>query len=313
MLAIETQGLAKFYGRSRGIIDLDLQVEEGEIFGFIGPNGAGKSTTIRTLLNFIHPTRGRATIFGQDCVRETRQIKRSVGYLSSEVSYYDDLTVRDLLEYSARFYSSVQGRDSGQSGKGNTRFGEISKRGRELAVLLQVELDQRIESLSLGNRKKVGIIQALQHQPRLLILDEPTSGLDPLIQARFFEILEEENRRGTTIFFSSHILSEVQRLCHRVGIIKEGRLIQVEEVEKLRSSHYRKVKVEFATPTQATAFTLPGAQNLMVMHRTAEFLYQDQVRSLLQALANLDILNLWVEEPSLEEVFLHYYEGKDGQ
>ncbi|MCL4423977.1 MAG: ABC transporter ATP-binding protein [Firmicutes bacterium] len=180
-------------------------------------------------------------------------------------------------------------------------------------MLLQVELDQRIGSLSLGNRKKVGIIQALQHRPRLLILDEPTSGLDPLIQARFFEVLEEENRRGTTIFFSSHILSEVQRLCHRVGIIKEGRLIQVEEVEKLRSSHYRKVKVEFATPTQAVAFTFPGAQNLRIIDRTVEFLYQDQARSLLQALANLDILNLWIEEPSLEEVFLHYYEGKDGQ
>jgi len=171
MFAIETSRLTKFYGAARGIIDVDLQVKEGEIFGFIGPNGAGKSTTIRTLLNFIFPTRGQATIFGHDCVRDSRIIKGLVGYLPAEVHYYDDMTVRDLLVYSASFYPQ-----------------DSSARQKELADRLELEMDRRIESLSLGNRKKVGIVQALQHRPRLLILDEPTSGLDPLMQARFFDI-----------------------------------------------------------------------------------------------------------------------------
>lgn len=182
-----------------------------------GCNGAGKTTTIRLLLNFIFPTRGRARIFGMDCVEKSREIKRQVGYLPGEVGYYGDMRVKDLLAYSERFYGK-----------------DCSGRGRELAEALDLDLEARIENLSLGNKKKVGIAQALLHSPRLLILDEPTGGLDPLIQKRFFDLLGAENRRGVTIFFSSHVLSEVQKFCHRVGIIKEGRILRVGDIERLR-------------------------------------------------------------------------------
>jgi len=292
---IQTRGLTKFYGQSRGIIDLDLTVDEGEIFGFIGPNGAGKSTTIRTLLDFIHPTRGSASIFGLDCQRDTREIKRHIGYIPSEVSYYDDMRVRDLLAYSARFYP-----------------GDHATRLKELADIFEVELDRKIEDLSFGNRRKVAILQALQHRPKLLICDEPTAGLDPLMQARFFRVLTEENQRGTTIFFSSHILSEVQRLCHRVGIIKEGRLMRVEDIDKLRASRYRKVKVELGSPDRAAAFRPAGADDLRVHDNTVEFLYHGKVNGLLRALAEAaDLENVWMEEPSLEEIFMHYYEKEE--
>ena len=194
-LIIETTGLTKYYGKARGIEDVALQVNEGEIYGFIGPNGAGKSTAIRTLLNLIFPTRGSAKIFGLDCVKDSWAIKQLVGYLPAEVNYYDDMTVADLFSYSARFYGK-----------------DCTKRTAELVELFSVDTKKRIDSLSLGNKKKVGIIQALLHKPKLLILDEPTSGLDPLMQKHFHDLLREENQQGTSIFFSSHVLGEVQKL-----------------------------------------------------------------------------------------------------
>lgn len=293
MQAIETKNLTKFYGKSRGITDVDLSVNEGEIFGFIGPNGAGKSTTIRTLLGFIHPTGGTAEIFGKNCFRETREIKKDIGYLPSEVNYYDDMRIKDLLGYSQRFYN-----------------GNFEKRTKELCDVFEVDVNKKIDSLSLGNRKKVAIIQSLLHGPKLLILDEPTSGLDPLMQNRFFEVLLEENKKGTTIFFSSHFLSEVQKLCHRVAIIKEGKILKVEEVEKLRSQTFRKVKIEFASPD--SKMNLKGVANLQSKGKLTEFLYNDKIDSLVKELAKDEIENLWIEEPSLEEIFMHYYEG-DGK
>ncbi|HEY3316429.1 MAG TPA: ABC transporter ATP-binding protein [Bacillota bacterium] len=293
--AIQTSDLTKYYGKSRGIVGLNLKVGEGEFFGFIGPNGAGKSTTIRTLLDFIHPTKGTASIFGLDCQRDTREIKKDVGYIPSEVAYYDDMRVRDLLDYSAKFYP-----------------GDHTPRMKELATLFEVELDRRIEDLSFGNRRKVAILQALQHRPKVLVCDEPSAGLDPLMQSRFFKVLEEENQRGTTIFFSSHILSEVQRLCHRVGIIKDGRLLRVEDIDKLRTSRYRKVKVELGSPDRAAAFKPAGADDLKVHDRTVEFLYRGKINGLLRTLAEApDLENVWMEEPSLEEIFLHYYEREE--
>lgn len=291
MEAIETRGLTKYYGKSRGVIDLNLTVAEGEVFGFIGPNGAGKSTTIKTLLNFIRPTSGKASIFGHDCVSDPLAVKRLVGYVPAEVNYYEDMTARELLAYSAEF----SGRDCGA-------------RSRELADLFEVELDKRIENLSTGNRRKIALVQALQHAPQLLILDEPTTGLDPLMQARFFEALATEHQRGATIFLSSHILSEVQRICGRVGIIKEGRLIRVETIEKLRGSQYKRVKLEFGADEAARAFNLAGVQSPVITGRTVEFLYRGQVPALLQTAAALNLTNCWLEEPSLEEVFMHYYE-----
>ena len=227
MYAIETRKLTKYYGKARGIIDLNLEIEEGEVFGFIGPNGAGKSTTIRTLIGLIFPISGSAKVLGMDAVTETKEIKKQIGYMPSEIHYYCKMDVRELLSYSSRFYESG----------GASRI-------EELAKTFELDLERKIIDLSLGNQKKVAIIQSLVHHPRLLILDEPTSGLDPLMQAKFFSILKEENKRGTTVFFSSHTLSNVQKICRRVGIIKEGRIVAVEDIAGLRKKQLRKVQVE---------------------------------------------------------------------
>ncbi len=205
MSVIEVNHLTKYYGKARGIVDVSFQVEEGEIFGFIGPNGAGKSTTIRLLLSLIHPTSGSATIFGKDCIKYGPELRQDIGYLPSEVFYYERMKVIDLLKYSASFYPK-----------------DCTQRMHELAELMELELNRRIEDLSYGNRKKVGIVQGLLHQPKLLFLDEPTAGLDPLMQRKFFQLIREENQRGVTVFFSSHILGEVQRMCNRVGHHQRG-------------------------------------------------------------------------------------------
>lgn len=290
MYILETENLTKYYGKSRGIVDVNLQLSEGEVFGFIGPNGAGKTTTIRLLLNFIFPTRGRARVFGLDCVERSKEIKRQVGYLPGEVGYYGDMRVKDLFAYSERFY----GRD-------------CSGRYRKLAEALDLNLDARIENLSLGNKKKVGIVQALLHSPRLLILDEPTSGLDPLVQKRFFDLLGEENRRGVTIFFSSHVLSEVQRFCHRVGIIKEGRILRVDDIETLRGQQFKKVSVTLKDPSQEFSIQLPGVRDFVNDNGTYRFLFNGDVDALIKELAGRGVANLYLEEPALEEVFMHYY------
>ncbi len=200
MSIIEVSKLTKYYGKSRGIVDVSFKVEEGEIFGFIGPNGAGKSTTIRLLLSLIHPTSGSATVFGKDVVTHGPEIRRDIGYLPSEVFYYEGMKVIDLLKYSASFYDC-----------------DCTQRMHELSDIMELELNRRISDLSYGNKKKVGIVQGLLHSPKLLFLDEPTSGLDPLMQRKFFDLIRKENTRGVTVFFSSHILGEVQRLCTRVG------------------------------------------------------------------------------------------------
>ena len=218
---IALNGLTKSYGKHRGISDLSFSVNAGEIFGFIGPNGAGKSTTIRTLMGLIRPTGGSATIFGLDCQTQASEIARNVGYLPSEDSYYENMKVHQLLQYTADLYGM-----------------DCWSRVNDLAARLDLDLYRRISDLSLGNRKKVGIVSALITSPKLVIMDEPTSGLDPLIQQVFYEILAEENRRGTTIFLSSHVLSEVQRLCDRAAILKDGRLVGIQSIKELRESGY---------------------------------------------------------------------------
>ena len=222
MAIIETKKLTKYYGKSRGIIDVDLSINEGEIFGFIGPNGAGKSTTIRLLLSLIKPSYGSATIFGLDCQKAYQEIHKEIGYLPSEVFYYDNMKVKDLLNYSASFYQK-----------------DCKARIKELAARLDVDLNMKIDNLSYGNKKKVGIIQGLLHSPKLIILDEPTGGLDPLMQQTFFDILKEENEKGATILFSSHILSEVQKLCDRVAIIKEGKIVRIDTMSSLKEDSNR--------------------------------------------------------------------------
>ena len=289
MKIIETLNLTKYYGKSRGVIDVNLEVNKGEIFGFIGPNGSGKSTTIRTLLNLIFPTKGEAKIFGMDCIKDSKTIRKDIGYLPSEVNYYDDMKVKDLLEYSGKFYT-----------------GDYTKRINELADILDLDLNKKIEDLSTGNKKKTAIIQAMLHKPKLLILDEPTGGLDPLMQNTFFELINEENKRGVTIFFSSHILSEVQKMCDRVAIIKEGKILKVEDIEELRKNKFKNIKIEFKNSKDAD-LDIEGIIDKEKTDKNVRFLYNGNINSLFASIANKDVNDVNIEDPSLEEMFIHYY------
>jgi ABC-2 type transport system ATP-binding protein len=295
MYMIDTQGLTKYYGKSRGIIDLDLKIEQGEIFGFIGPNGAGKSTTIRILLGLIFPSSGSGRIFGLDIVKDTKEIKKKIGFMPSEVNYYEKMDVHELLRYSANFYET-----------------DCESRIVELADTFDLDLDRKIIDLSRGNQKKVSILQCLIHQPPILILDEPTSSLDPLMQAKFFDILREENSKGTTIFFSSHTLSEVQKMCRRVGIIKEGKIIAVEDIDNLRKKQLRKIQLEFTQPAKIDEIDCPGIIDPQTDKNNLFFLFSGTMNDFLHALAGKDIEDLIIEEPTLEEIFMHYYSEEKG-
>ncbi len=297
MNVIETTKLTKYYGKSRGIIDVDMTVEEGEIYGFIGPNGAGKSTTIRTLLGLIYPTSGSATVFGKDCIKFGPEIRQQVGYLPSEVFYYDDMRAVDLLKYSASFY------------KMDPKAAE--KRINELAQLFDLDLKKKIDDLSYGNKKKVGIIQGLAHSPKLIILDEPTGGLDPLIQQQFFHLLKEENTKGATVLFSSHILSEVQKICDRVAIIKEGTIIKVEQIKTLLENATKRFRLEMVDEPVASTFEIEGVSDLAVANHSVGFLFRGHINSITKIIAEQDLLDLQVEEPDLEEIFLHYYQKEE--
>lgn len=290
MYVIETRSLTKFYGKDRGIIDLDLEIEPGEIFGFIGPNGAGKSTTIRTLLGLIFPTSGSGKIFGLDIVKDSKEIKKQIGFMPSEVHFYEKMEVHELLDYSANFYEA-----------------DCKSTIAELAETFDLDLDKKIEDLSRGNQKKVAILQSLIHKPSLLILDEPTSGLDPLMQAKFFDLLKEENKKGTTIFFSSHTLSEVQKMCRRVGIIKQGKIVAVEDIESLRKKQLRKIQIEFNHPAKTGEIGCPGIIDPVTERNSLFFLFSGTMNDLLRALAGKNIQDLIIEEPTLEEIFMHYY------
>lgn len=296
MDVIKIDKLTKYYGKSRGIVDVSFDVNEGEIFGFIGPNGAGKSTTIRLLLGLIFPSSGSATIFGKDCIAHGPEIRRDIGYLPSEVFYYDKMKVIDLLKYSASFYKK-----------------DCTKRLHELAEIMELGLNRRIEDLSYGNKKKVGIVQGLLHEPRLIILDEPTSGLDPLMQKKFFNIIQEENqKKGATILFSSHILSEVQQICNRVGIIKEGSIIKIEDMSNLKSDNYKKIIIRTNGSTEQTGtskvfLSLSGVTELVEEQNELRFFYKGNINILIQIISGIPIRDLRIEEPTLEEIFMHYY------
>jgi ABC-2 type transport system ATP-binding protein len=294
MNVIETNKLTKSYGGARGIIDIDLDVQEGEIFGFIGPNGAGKSTTIRTLLGLIHPSSGSATIFGKGITEHGPEIRADIGYLPSEVFYYDNMKVIDLLRYSASFYDKDKK--------------TIEARIKQLANDLDLALNKKIDDLSYGNKKKVGIVQGLLHEPKLIILDEPTGGLDPLMQQKFFDLLRAENKRGATILFSSHNLTEVQKMCDRVAIIKEGKLIKIEKISDLVDNTYKRIHLESTKRVESAYFKgLSGINDLSVEGTTISFLYNGPINAVIKKLGGLDLRNLLVTEPDLEEIFLHYY------
>ena len=286
MKTIETNKLTKYYGKSRGIIDLDLAVEQGEFFGFIGPNGAGKSTTIRTLLGLIQPTTGSARILGKDILTEKEAILAQVGYLPSEAMFYSGMRVKDVIKLSA-----------------DLRKKDCRKEADNLCRRLDLDTSKKVEELSFGNRKKVSIVCALQHKPAVCILDEPTSGLDPLMQREFFSILKERHEQGTTIFLSSHILSEIQRNCTRAAIIREGRIIACDSVEVLGRTNAKRIHIQ----GDLDLSSLSGIKDLKRSEHGMSFLFGGDINELIRALSGQDIHDLSIAEPDLEEIFMHYY------
>lgn len=291
MEIIKTTKLTKYYGKARGIIDLDLSVEQGEFFGFIGPNGAGKSTTIRTLLGLIAPTLGSAMIFGKDVTKEKESILQDIGYLPSEALFYPGMKVKDVFKFSA-----------------DMRKRDCSAESKLLCERLQLDVSRKIDELSFGNRKKVAIVCALQHRPNLLVLDEPTGGLDPLMQKEFFDILRERNKEGATIFLSSHVLSEIQRNCTCAAIIRDGRIIACNSVDVLSKTSAKRITVHGIVNLEH----LGGVRDRKDSENSLSFLYSGDMNSLLRTLSSGQVNDLTVTEPDLEEVFLHYYE-KDGE
>ncbi|MGE5528294.1 MAG: ABC transporter ATP-binding protein [Patescibacteria group bacterium] len=294
MSAIELANLRKEYRNGRGIHGLTLQVERGEIFGFLGPNGAGKSTTIRTLLGLLTPQEGRAWVAGRDIVADSVGVRRVTGYLPSENTLYTNM-----------------------SGEENIRFAlEVRKAlprlaaARELARRLEVDLRPKLRSLSHGQRQKVAIIAALAHDPEVLILDEPTTGLDPLVQETFFDLLRAEQAAGKTVFMSSHVLSEVEALCGRVGIIRDGLLVEVNQVEALRQNRVKRLDVTFrGTPPDAARWA--GVSEVAADGRRVRFAYHGQMQALLKILAAEDVQDLTVNDPSLEEIFRAFYQDAE--
>lgn len=291
MDVIKTANLTKYYGKARGIIDLNLTVAKGEFFGFIGPNGAGKSTTIRTLLGLIAPSSGSATVFGKDVTKEKVSVLRDIGYLPSEALFYGGMKVKDVLKLSA-----------------DLRKKDCTAEAKLLCERLQLDTSRKIDELSFGNRKKVAIVCALQHRPELLVLDEPTSGLDPLMQKEFFDILQERNKEGATIFLSSHILSEIQRNCTRAAIIRDGKIIACDSVDDLSKTSAKRITVHGIIDLEH----LCGIRDRKDTENSVSFLYSGDMNSLLRTLSSCQVDDLTVTEPDLEEIFLHYYE-KEGE
>lgn len=270
--AIEICNLTKFYGKHRGVNGISLSVKKGDIFGFLGPNGAGKSTTIRSMLGMLKFQEGEIRLLQMDAVKQQKEILQQVGYMPSETMFYPGMKVKDVIKFAAQ-----------------ARKKDCADEAERICNILEVNLEKRIEELSLGNRKKVSIVCAMQHRPELLILDEPTSGLDPLMQEAFFKLILEYNSQGTTCFLSSHVLSEVKSYCRNAAIIKDGEIIRADSVENLSKSNMRRVKVrEFG--------------------KEQEFVHTGSVKELLEKLDGREIEDLLIEEPSLDELFMHYYE-----
>ena len=289
--AIQTKGLTKDYGAGRGLFDLDLDVAEGEIFGYLGPNGAGKTTTIRLLMGLVHASRGSATVFGLDAMRQSVDVKRLVGYMPGELPQFGGLRGRDIAGHFAALRGAV---DQG--------------RVKEICGRLDLDLGLKFREYSTGNKRKLGILLAFMHKPRLLVLDEPTSGLDPLNQQEFYKLVREAKAGGATVFLSSHVLSEVEHVCERVGIIRHGRLVEVSRLEDLHEMRVRRIEVEFAGDAQPQLLAaLPGIENLESNHHRLTFTLRGSFEPVADALAGHHVVNLVSHEPNLEEVFLAYY------
>jgi len=288
---IVTEGLTKYYGKTPGIVDLDLKVGQGEIFGFLGPNGAGKTTTIRTLLDFIRPTKGKITIFGLDSHKESVMIKKRVGYLPGELELYKKLRGIELL----RFFSNLRGRVDW-------------KYVEKLAAVLEFDMSKPVKTLSSGNKHKLGLIQAFMHQPDLLILDEPTIGLDPLMQQKFYRLLLESKAGGQTVFISSHILPEVERVCDHVGFIRHGKLVDVFEISELKKHALRQIEIHFAEEVSQDDFAgLSGIKDISVTNNILSCTVSGSLDAVIKAAAKFTVNNIISREPNLEDIFLTYY------
>ena len=289
MNVIETNKLSKTYGKRRGVENISLEVKEGEIYGFVGPNGAGKSTTIRLLLNFIYPVSGSGKIFNKDIVKESKEIKKLIGYVPSEVRFYDDMKVKEIIEYACSFYEKVN-------------MDEIYT----LCDVFEMDLHKKMRELSLGNKKKVAIVQALVNNPKLIILDEPTGGLDPLMQKKLFDTLKALRERGTTIFLSSHNLMEVENLCQRVAVIKEGKIIDIIEIEKERENSGHKIIIKGEKIDELLIKNI-GGKEVNNLQGNISFMYYDDINKLIKELSNYKINKLLISEKTLEDKFMKYY------
>ena len=285
---LEIKNLTKYYGKVLGVKDLSLTLNEGEIFGFIGPNGAGKSTTIKSIMNLINKTNGVVLLNGKEFNKDDILLKETVGYLPSEIHLYDDLTVKEMLDYHEKFYKK-----------------NIHQRRLELVKRLKLDESKKIEDLSLGNLKKLGIILAFMHEPKLVILDEPTSGLDPIMQQEFYELLQEEKEKGTTIFYSTHILNEVSKICDRVGIIKDGVLLKIEKVEEMKKNTLNFVTIESAEIDKIIKDLKLDAN--LKNNNVIRFKNSLSSDMLIKSLAKYKIDKILIEEATLEDIFLHYY------
>jgi len=287
---LEIKNLTKYYGKVLGVKDLSLELREGETFGFIGPNGAGKSTTIRSIMNLISKDKGSVLFKGQVFDKDKAILKKHIGYLPSEVVPYEDLTVKEMLDYHESFYDNKP---------------NIHKRRCELVKRLKLDESKRSEDLSLGNLKKLGIVLAFMHEPEFIILDEPTSGLDPIMQQEFYKLLDEEKKKGTSIFYSTHILSEIARICDRVGIIKEGALLKVETIEELLKKNLNLVTVRCENVDE-----LVSKLDVQVIERTGNTVkFKNNIKAdkLIKTLSKYSIDDILIEEATLEDIFLHYY------
>ena len=287
---IKIKNLTKSYGKSRGVENINLEIEKGTIYGFIGPNGAGKSTTIKCIMNFINKNIGDIYINDTVINNKNYKIKEEIGYLPSEIHLYDNLTVKKMLDYSASFYKK-----------------DCIKRRKDLVQKLEIDENKKIDELSLGNLKKVGIVLALMHEPKIVIMDEATSGLDPLMQEKFYEILKEEKSKGTTIFFSSHILSEVKRICDKVAIIKEGKIIKIEDMKSFDTTEMLQIKIS-SNHINEILEELQIDNSKKKSDKEVEFIYKGEIDNLLQIISKYHISKLLIEELDLEEIFIHYYE-----
>lgn len=286
MDAITIEGLTKYYGKARGVIDINLSVKEGDFYGFIGPNGAGKSTTIRTIMGLISPTRGTAKVFGKDIVDDKTEVLKNIGYLPSETTFYNGMKVGEILKLSA-----------------DLRRKDCTEEAGVLCERLKLDISKKIDELSFGNKKKVGIVCAMQHKPKLYIMDEPTSGLDPLMQREFYSVLTERNEAGATIFLSSHILSEVQRYCKNAAIIRDGKILVSDSVEKLGHTGTKRVVLQ-----GVSGVGLPNVRDVHGDGSSVSFLYDGSLEMLLREILKLNATDVTISEPDLEEIFMHFYE-----